>query len=64
MEVLPPDHFITGLMQLPMVAPTERHGELVAHFETQGSGLGKLQVLWIGRLAAAGGVPRKPGVKS
>ena len=31
----------------------ERHGELIADFEAQGSGLGKPQVMRIGRLPAA-----------
>ena len=40
-------------MQLPMMAAAERHGELIADFEAQGSGLGKPQVMRIGRLPAA-----------
>jgi hypothetical protein len=32
-------------MQLPMVATAERHGELIADFETQGSGLSKAQMM-------------------
>src|ERR1035437_9336242 len=52
-EVLPPDHFIASLMQLPMMAPAERYGELVADFETERSGLGRPQVMRIGWLAAA-----------
>jgi hypothetical protein len=40
-------------MQLPMTTAAERYGELVADFETQGSGLRKPQVMRIGRLPAA-----------
>jgi hypothetical protein len=49
-QVLPSGHFVAGLMQLAMVATAERDGELVADFETQGSGLGKAQMVRIGRL--------------
>ena len=52
-QVLPPGHFIAGLMQLAMMTAAERYSELVADFETQGSGLRKPQVMRIGRLPAA-----------
>src|ERR1019366_6739262 len=52
-QTLPPGHFIAGLMQLPMMTAAERHGELVADFETERSGLGKPQMMRIGRLTAA-----------
>ena len=52
-EILPPDHLIAGLMQLPMMTAAERDGELVADFETEGSGLRKPQVMRIGWLPAA-----------
>ena len=52
-QIRPPSHFIAGLMQLPMMTAAERYGELVADFETQGSGLRKPQVMRIGRLPAA-----------
>jgi hypothetical protein len=51
--VLPPSHLIAGLMQLPMMTSAEGHGELVAHFETEGSGLRKPQVMWIRWLTPA-----------
>ena len=51
--VLPPSHLIAGLMQLPMVTAAEGYGEFVADLETQRSGLGKPQVMWVGRLMAA-----------
>ena len=53
LEILPPGYLITGLVQLPMMAAAERHGELIADFEAQGSGLGRPQVMRIGRLPAA-----------
>ena len=52
-QIFPPSHLVAGLMQLPMMTAAERHGELVADFETQRSGLGKPQVMRIGRLPAA-----------
>ena len=52
-QILPPDHFIASLMQLPMMAAAERYGEFVADFETQRSRLRKPQVMRIGRLPAA-----------
>ena len=53
LEALPPSDFVAGLMQLPMMAAAERHRELVADFHPQRSGLGKPQVMRIGRLPAA-----------
>jgi len=44
-QVLPPGHFIAGLMQLPMVAAAERHGEFVTDFQANGSRLCKAQVM-------------------
>jgi hypothetical protein len=41
LEPLPPGDFITGLMQLPMMAATKRNGELVADFQAQRPWLGK-----------------------
>jgi hypothetical protein len=38
---------------MAMMTPAERHGEFVADFETESSGLGKPQVMRIGRLPAA-----------
>ena len=40
-------------MQLPVVSPAERHGELVAHLHADGAGLGKPQVVRIAGLPAA-----------
>ena len=40
-------------MQLPVMTAAERDGELVADFETEGSGLGKPQVMRIGGLPPA-----------
>jgi hypothetical protein len=33
LKILPPCHFIASLMQLSMMAATERHGEFIADFE-------------------------------
>jgi VanZ family protein len=50
--IAPPCYLVAGLMQLPMMTAAERYGELVADFETQSSGLGKPQVMRIGRSLA------------
>jgi hypothetical protein len=52
-QILPPSRLIAGLMQLPMVTAAEGYGKFVADFETQGSGLGKPQLMRIGRLPDA-----------
>jgi hypothetical protein len=39
-------------MQLPVMAAAQRHGELIADFETDGSGLGKAQMVRVARFAA------------
>ena len=53
LQVLPPGHLIAGLMQLSMMATTERHGELVADLETARAQLGEPQMMRIGRLPPA-----------
>jgi len=49
----PPGDLITDLMQLAMMAAAERDGEFVAHFETDGSGLGKAQMVRVRWLTPA-----------
>jgi hypothetical protein len=49
----PPCSLVTVAVNLTMMTSAERHGELVADFEAQGSGLGKPQVMRIARFAAA-----------
>ena len=39
-------------MQLAVMTPAERNGELIAHLEANGSGLGKAQVMRVCGLAA------------
>ena len=46
-------HFVSGLMQLSMMATAERHRELIADFDTQSSRLCKAQVMRIRRMTAA-----------
>ena len=41
------------MMELPMMTAAKRDGEFVADFQTQRSGLGKAQMMRIGRLTAA-----------
>ena len=49
----PPCSLVTVAVNLAMMTSAERDGEFVADFETQGSGLGKAQVMRIGRLTTA-----------
>jgi len=44
----PPHLFVASLVQLPMMTTTERHSELIAHFETDRSLLRKTQMMRIG----------------
>jgi hypothetical protein len=52
-QVIPSGDFIPGLMQLSVMAPAERRGELIADFTAQGSWLSKAQVVRIRRLLEA-----------
>ena len=49
----PPCSLVTIAVNLAMMSTAERHGELIADFKTQGSGLRKPKVMRIGRLTAA-----------
>ena len=49
-QVVPPGHFVTCLMQLLMVITAERHGEFIADLETQGARLCEAQMMRIARL--------------
>ena len=51
-ELLPPGGFVAGLVQLPVMAAAEGHGELIAHLQPDGSGLGEAQVMRVRRLPA------------
>src|SRR5215475_4744992 len=53
LQVFPPSCFITCLMQLPVMATTERYGELIADLHPKRSGLGETQVMRIGGLTSA-----------
>ena len=52
-QVMPPGYFIAGLVQLTMMVAAEGYGELIADFQAQGLGLGKVQMMRIGWLAPA-----------
>ena len=52
-ERFPPRDLIASLMKLPMVAATERDGELIADLKTNGSWLSKAQMMGIGGLPPA-----------
>ena len=49
----PPSDLITMTMKLAVMSPTQRHGELVAHFAPECPALCKAQVMGIRRLATA-----------
>ena len=51
--VFPPTAFVARIVQGPVMCPAKRHGELVAHFAPQSSGLGEPEVVSIGRRASA-----------
>ena len=53
LDGIPPNRFIAGLMKLPVMPATERDGELIADFKTDGSGLRKSQMMRVGRLPPA-----------
>ena len=48
--VLPPSHFVAGLVQLPVMPTAERHGELIADFQANAARLRKSQMMWVARL--------------
>ena len=50
---LPPSRLIAFEVELAVVEATERNGELVADFHADGSGLGKAQMVRIGRHTTA-----------
>jgi len=50
---VPPRAFIAGLVQLSVMPAAQGDRELIAHFETNRSRLGKPQMMRIGRLPAA-----------
>ena len=53
LEALPPDDFVAGLMQLAVMAPTERDSEFVAHLHAERAWLRKAQMMRIGWLTSA-----------
>ena len=52
-EGFPPIFLIAGLVQLSVMAPAQRHGELVTDFKTHCPRLRKAQMMRIGRLPSA-----------
>jgi hypothetical protein len=52
-EARPPPFLIANLMKLSMMAPAERHGELIADFHADGARLSKPKVMWVSGLPAA-----------
>ena len=51
--LLPPSGFITRAMDLTVVAPAQRYGELIAHFSPERAVLREAQVMGIGGSAPA-----------
>ena len=52
-SLLPPRGFIATAMDLAVVAPAQRHGELIAHFSPERAVLREPQMMGIGGSAAA-----------
>ena len=50
---LPPCRLIAGTMQLAMMSPTQRDGELIADLLSHGAALRKAKMVWIRRLPPA-----------
>ena len=55
LQVFPPCNFVTGLMQLAMMAAAERYCKFITDFEAYRSGLRKTQMMGIGGLPSADG---------
>ena len=53
LEGFPPIFLIAGLMQLSVMTPAKRHGELITDFKTDRPRLRKAQMMWIGWLPPA-----------
>ena len=53
LQVFPPGDFVTGLMQLPVMAAAERYCELIADFQANAARLGKSKMMRVARLSAA-----------
>ena len=52
-KIVPPRHFIAGLVQLAVMTAAKWDCELIAHFETERSGLRKAKMMRIAGLSAA-----------
>ena len=52
LEIGPPGFFIKCLVQLPVMAAAERHGELIADFEAKRARLRKSQMMRVARLSS------------
>src|SRR5262245_8097210 len=53
LQVFPPSHLVTRVMQLPMMPTTEWYSELIADFQANGARLGKSKMMRIARLSSA-----------
>src|SRR5947208_2568854 len=49
----PPCGLVTVPMDLAVMHPTDRHGELIADFLAQCAGLRKAQMMWVARCTSA-----------
>ena len=53
LKLAPPGDLVAGLVQLPMMAATERDSKFVANFDTECSWLRKAKMVWVARVAPA-----------
>jgi hypothetical protein len=52
LEVFPPGDFVTGLMQLPVMASAKRYCEFIADFHANAARLRKSQMMRVARLSS------------
>jgi|SRR6185437_7121315 len=52
-KVVPPGDFVADLVQLPVMAATERHRELIAHFDTKRARLSEAEMMRVAGVASA-----------
>src|SRR5262245_59324826 len=53
LQVFPPSHLVTRVMQLPVMPTTERHSELIADFHANAAALGESKMMRVARLSTA-----------
>ena len=52
-QLIPPSNFVSGLVQLPVMAPAERHGKFITYLHTECTRLRKAQMMRVTWMASA-----------